>query len=124
MELPHDLGALQWLHWSLSPAPDDGLEKMIALGKAHAKRWAVQEKLVPGFIEWQPPWSTANVAAREKGRVERPQQQTWPIPSFGFDTRQEDKVQRPRQQTWPIPSFGWPQAAQPATAAGALPLST
>jgi predicted acylesterase/phospholipase RssA len=88
MEFPDDVDAGKWMQWSLTPASDEGLERMIELGKAHVRKWAVQQKLAPGFIEWTPPWRNLNVQpaveSKENGKVPIPQVDSkekgkWPV---------------------------------------------
>lgn len=41
-ELP--VGEAQWFSWALEPAPDENLEAMVELGRAHARSWASKQE--------------------------------------------------------------------------------
>lgn len=76
MDLPYDMGGSEWFGWTIAPAPDEMISRMIALGKQHAKAWvAEQEKvfakggvkepqLVPAFLARRPSKTDLNKRAR------------------------------------------------------------
>eukprot|EP00747_Dinoflagellata_sp_TGD_P057372 gnl/TRDRNA2_/TRDRNA2_150609_c0_seq1.p1 gnl/TRDRNA2_/TRDRNA2_150609_c0~~gnl/TRDRNA2_/TRDRNA2_150609_c0_seq1.p1 ORF type:complete len:277 (+),score=18.33 gnl/TRDRNA2_/TRDRNA2_150609_c0_seq1:424-1254(+) len=47
MELSQDLSDRQWSQWQTYPVPDMKVNEMIEAGRAHARTWAVEQRLVP-----------------------------------------------------------------------------
>lgn len=42
LQLPDGMDMKEWNHWMVNPAPPEKVREMVAIGRAHAKAWAVQ----------------------------------------------------------------------------------
>lgn len=53
MELPDDISTSQWKWWMMSPAPDEKVQEMIKVGRAHARAWAAEQHFLPALEKWR-----------------------------------------------------------------------
>lgn len=101
MEMPDDMTSSQLCDWVMSPAPDEKIDEMVAIGHRHARAWAMHSHVIPA------------VTAALRLPSEKPTQSPrlpWPFPSANPNERE-----RQQQPLWSWLSKQPPQPSQPSS---------
>lgn len=117
MELPDDISSSQLPEWVMSPAPDEKIHELIAMGHRHARAWAIHSHIIPALTAalhlpaekpTQPPRSSWPFPSTNPNEREKQQQPPWSFPSANPNERE-----RQQQPLWSWLSRQPPQPAQP-----------